>query len=303
MAFIKLLTGVLACSLAVIWIKLSSLDPILMTALRLVIAVAILSPFVYRDWRKHRADLSWGHLRDAAIPGVMFALHIITWNIGIRLTDAANGTLIVNLNPIVTPFLLLAFLGERVTRREVTATLFGVIGVLVLCVADFQLSAENFQGDLICFGSMLLMAVYLTLGRKFRHHPTTLLYVTPLYATASLIAFAAAPLAEPLGLLVTTEPLDWWYESKWLLLLAIFPTIIGHSLINNAMRTLRGQVVSVMVMMQFVLASIVAWFVLGEVPAWSFYVAAVLVVTAGLIAAGVISPFEKNLAEPDPEPA
>ncbi len=301
MAYAKLLVGVLACSVAVIWIKLSSIDPILLTALRLAIAVTILSPFVYRDWRKHRETLTWGHLRDAAIPGVVFALHIITWNIGIRLTEAANGTLIVNLNPIVTPFLLLAFLGERVTKREVCATLLGVIGLLVLCVADFQLSAETFRGDLICFGSMLLMAVYLTLGRKFRHHPTVLLYVTPLYATASLVAFAAAPFAEPLGLRVTDQPLDWWYEARWLLLLAIVPTIIGHSLINNAMRTLRGQVVSVMNMMQFVIAGVVAWFVLGEVPAASFYIAAVLVVFAGLIAAGVIRPFAKEpIVEPEP---
>lgn len=276
-----LLTGVIACSTSVLWIKMSRVDPILLTGLRLLVAVALLGPFAYRDWRRHRASLDWSHLRDAAIPGVVFALHLITWNIGIRLTLATNGSLIVNLTPIVTPFLLLALLGERVTRREVLATLLGLMGLIVLFVSDFQLSADTFRGDLICFGAMLLMAIYLTLGRKFRHHPTNLLYVTPLYATASALAFAATPLAGP------TEPLSFWAEAPWVLLLALLPTLVGHSLINGAMRELRGQVVSVVNTTQFLSAGLLAWAFLGEQPAPSFYVAAALVLAAGLIVAGV----------------
>lgn len=276
-----LLTGVLACSTSVLWIKMSRVDPILLTALRLVVAVALLGPFAYRDWRRHRASLDWTHLRDAAIPGVVLALHFIAWIIGIRMTLATNGTLIVNLTPIATPFLLLALLGERITRREIVATLLGLAGLVVLFAADFQLSAETFRGDLICFVAMLLMALYLSLGRKFRHHPTNFLYVTPLYATASAFAFATTPLAGP------SEPLDFWTEAPWVLLLALLPTVVGHSLINGAMRELRGQVVSIVNMTQFLFAGFLAWAFLDERPGAYFYVAAAFVLAAGLTVAGV----------------
>lgn len=283
MAYLKLLVGIVACSTSVLWIKLSNVDPISLTALRLAVAVALLSPFVWRDWRRHRASLNWSHLRDAAIPGVVLALHFVSWMLGVRMTLATNGALIVNLTPVATPFLLLMMLGERVTRREVYATLLGMAGLAVLFVSDYRLSPQTLVGDLICFVSMLLMAVYMVLGRKFRHHPTNLLYVTPLYATASAIAFAATPAAEPLGLVDPAAPLDWRAEAPWVLLLALLPTILGHSLIINAMRSLRGQVVSVLNMLQFLFAGVLAWAVLKEQPQPAFYAAALLVLAAGIL--------------------
>lgn len=284
MAYLKLLIGIVACSTSVLWIKLSNVDPILLTALRLVVAVTLLSPFAWRDWRRHRGELSWSHLRDAAIPGVVLALHFMSWMLGVRMTLATNGALIVNLTPIATPFLLLMMLGERVTRREVYATLLGAAGLAVLFVSDYQVSTTTLVGDLICFVSMLLMAIYMVMGRKYRHHPTNLLYVTPLYATASAIAFAATPAAEPLGLIdPAAAPLDWRAEAPWVLLLALLPTIMGHSLIINAMRSLRGQVVSVLNMLQFLFAGMLAWAFLSERPQPAFYVAAGLVLVAGIV--------------------
>ncbi|MEN0112064.1 MAG: DMT family transporter, partial [Planctomycetota bacterium] len=252
---VSLLIGVLACSTAVIWIKLSSVDSITLVALRLAIAGAVLLPWAIADWRRRRGEMSWTHLRDAALPGVVFAAHLITWNWGIRQTFAANGTLIVNLNPIVTPVLLMLLAGERVTTREVKATLLAVAGLVILFVNDYRLSGDSFRGDLICFGSMLLMSVYLTLAKRFRHHPTTLLYVTPLYLSAAVVAACATPWAAANG------PLDWRYEVIWVLVLAFIPTLLGHSMLNQAMRRLRGQVVSLVNMTQFVFAAVLAWLV------------------------------------------
>ena len=67
--------------------------------------------------------------------------------------------------------------------------------------------------------------------------------------------------------------------------LGLVPTVIGHSLLNNAMRKLRGQVVSIAVMGQFVIAGILAYPLLGETPDWTFYPASVAVVIGGVLAA------------------
>ena len=71
MPLLWLLIGVLSCSTSVIWVKFSTVDPVLLTGMRLAIAALLLSPFAWRDWRKHRAEMSWSHLRDSAIPGVV----------------------------------------------------------------------------------------------------------------------------------------------------------------------------------------------------------------------------------------
>ncbi|MEM6798984.1 MAG: DMT family transporter [Planctomycetota bacterium] len=279
MQILLLLLGVFACSTSVIFIKKSGVDPILLSGLRLAVAVVLLSPAFLRDWWRHRAELNWRLVRDSAIPGAVLALHFITWIAGARLTPAANSTLIVNIVPVVMPPLLWLLTRERITKREALATVVATIGLAVLFVSDFQLNEQHFRGDAVCFGSMLLLAVYLALAKKFRHHPTIWLYLVPLYASASLLCLiAAAPRTD-------LQSIDWAYEWPWVLALGLVPTVIGHSLLNNAMRKLRGQLVSIAVMGQFVVAGLLAYPFLGELPDLSFYPASLAIVVAGVIAA------------------
>ncbi|MEQ8849471.1 DMT family transporter [Botrimarina sp.] len=274
-----LLAGCLACATSVLWIKLSAIEPVLLTALRLSLAAALLAPWAVRDWRRRRDELNLSHLRDVAIPAVALLLHFITWIYGIRLTLATNGTLIVNLTPLATPFLLAALSHERVTPREWAATALAMGGLAILFASDFHLTPDTLWGDVVCLASMLLLATYLVLAKRFRHHPTTLLYVTPLYAIAGAIGLALSPLAR------STTPVDWRQEWLWVALLVLLPTVLGHSLINQAMRSMRGQLVSVINMSQFVFAGLMAWAALGERPTVAFYPAAALVAAAGVLVA------------------
>lgn len=60
--------------------------------------------------------------------------------------------------------------------------------------------------------------------------------------------------------------------------LAIVPTIFGHGLSMAALRVLRGQVVAVMSLGQFLTSGLMAWIIFGEKPHTTFYVASILVV-------------------------
>lgn len=278
MPYLLLLLGVFACSTAVIFVKLSAIDPVLLSGFRLAIAAVVTLPLFLRDWRRHAETMTRGHLLDAAIPGVVLAGHFVSWIIGARLTPAANCSLIVNLVPVAMPLLLYFIAHERLNRQERIATAIAMVGVVFLFASDYQITLEYFKGDLICFGSMVLFAAYLALGRRYRHHPTVWLYLTPLYASAALSSFALAPL------MASWEPIDWQTEWVWVLALGLIPTIVGHSLLNNAMRSLRGQVVSVVNMAQFVFAGIMAYIWLQETPHWTLCVASIAVVAAGVIA-------------------
>jgi drug/metabolite transporter (DMT)-like permease len=273
-----LLLGVFACSTSVIWIKKCDVDPVLLTALRLAIAAAVLTPLFVRDWLRNRERMSWRLVCDSAIPGLVLALHFFLWIHGARLTPAVNSTLLVNLVPIVMPFLLIWLASEKLYRKEIFATLIASLGLGVIFVSDYQLSREHFRGDVICLASMLFLALYLALGRRFRHHPTVWLYLVPLYYAAALASFIAVPL------LAESTAVDWSREWPWVLALGIVPTVFGHSLLNNAMRQFRGQIVSLASMLQFVFAGVMAYLLLpNETPGWSFYPASALIVAAGVI--------------------
>lgn len=278
MAYFWLFVGVVACASSVIWIKLCSVDPIQLTGLRLTLATAILSPLAIRDWRRHRHELNWRHLRDAAIPGIVLVAHFITWIMGARMTFAANGALLVNLSPIVTPFLLFLLAGERVNRKEIFATLFAFLGLVILFVSDYQLMPEHLAGDAMCLTSMLLAAIYLTLGRKFRHHPTNWLYVVPMFGSAGLIAMVISLFFSDWG------SLEWKTEYKWIAAIVLIPTILGHSSVMYAMRHIRGQIVTILNMTQFILAGALAWMFLSEIPSMAFFPAAFFLMFAGVLA-------------------
>ncbi len=273
-----LIFGVFCCSTAVIMIKASRTDAVLLSGLRLMVAAAALSPLFFRHLRAHRAAYTRQHLMATIVPGMLLAVHFISWIIGARLTPAANSTLIVNLVPIVMPIMLAATVHERLTRTEMLATATAIIGVLLLCGFDFNISPVYFWGDVICFGSMLAFAAYLVLARRSQALPSLWLYVVPLYAVAGVLCMGAS--------LLRVNPLTQPYppgEIALILGLGLVPTVLGHSILNLSMKHLRGQVVSIVNMGQFIFAAILAYYLRGEVPQWAFYVAAALIVISACL--------------------
>lgn len=258
-------------------IKQCSVDPLLLAAYRLAVAVVVLTPFFLRDLSRHRGAFGKRELKMTLLPGLLLAIHFMTWIIAARMTSAANASLIVNLVPVVMPFLLVFLVRERITGGELFGTALAMIGLLMLSLVDFHLNKTHFEGDMLCFLSMLFFAVYLALARKNRKHvPTVWLYLVPLYALAAVICFSVA--------LFRVNPIQAYSmkDVRLILGLGLLPTVIGHSTLNYSLKHLRGQVVSVVNMGQFVFAGFMAFFLLKEVPKPVFYPASALLV-AGVI--------------------
>ena len=274
---LALLFGVFCCSTSVLWIKASGLHPAVLASFRLLGAAFLLSPVYFVQLRKHRATYSKRHLKMTLFPALILALHFISWASGAQLASAANASLIGNLNAVVLPFLLFFFLRERVTAREVIGTLVAFAGVVWLASSDLSVSRTHLWGDFVCFGSMILFSFYLLQGRLNRDVPSIWLYLVPLYAFAGLICLLiASVVADPFA---AHSP-----RALWCVLgLTLGPTIIGHSILNLSMQRLKGQIVPVCNLFQFIFAGLLAFVLLHEVPSPAFYGAGVLVVSGAIL--------------------
>ena len=270
-----LIFGVFACSTGVIMIKGSSEHPVIVAALRLLVSAFILLPFFLRDYMKHRESYTARHLRASLLPGLALALHYMSWVTAARMTTAVNAGLIVNLVPIVMPFLLILMVKERLTFNEYAATVLATVGMVLLMSADFNISRVYFTGDLLCFLSMLLFALYLVLGRRNTYFISLWLYVVPLYLFAGLLCLAVSFFFQ--------NPIKPYATREILLIsgLGIVPTVMGHSILNYSMKHLRGQLVGIMNMGQFIFAGIMGYYFFREFPNWGFYPASVLLVISG----------------------
>jgi drug/metabolite transporter (DMT)-like permease len=267
-----LFIGVFASSTAVIMIRLSHTHPAVLGALRLLLAAALLAPLYWNARRKHQAVYTREHRARTLLPAALLAVHFISWGYGSRLTPVASASLIANLVPIALPFFLHYLVGERINRTEVIGTALALSGVVALTAPGLRAGSAGFWGNVICFGSMIAAAGYVALGRRNRDFPSLWLYVVPVYLQAGLICLVVS--------LPWLGGFDISSGREWLLMLglAVLPTILGHSMINYGVRHLRGQVVSLCNVTQFVFAGILGYLIFHEQPSPLFYAASTLVV-------------------------
>jgi drug/metabolite transporter (DMT)-like permease len=151
--------------------------------------------------------------------------------------------------------------------------------VTILGASDFSISMIHFWGDVICFVAMLMFACYLVLGRRTRQYPSIWIYLVPLYAFAGVVCMLAVPIAGEKPIWPTTPK-----EILLVLGLGLVPTVLGHSILNYSMKHLRGQIVSIMNMGQFIFAGVMAYFLRNEIPHWPYYIASLMIVSGSLLA-------------------
>jgi len=285
-ALLILFIGVFAAALSVVFVRESSEAPIMLAAWRVLIAGVVLSPLYWRDRQRH-GDVSWaGVWCRSWLAGLLLGVHFVTWVVGARLTPAANANLIVNMLPVVMPFLLYAMFTERIQRREIIATAIVISGLFLLGASDFQTNPAYFYGDMVCLASMLLMALYLALARRHRKVASVWLYIVPVYLVAGVSTIAVAVFfSSPIRPRTT-------FDISMILSLALISTVIGHSALNYAMQHLRGQTVSVVSMAQFVIGGVAGFYLYGEVPKTGFYAASALFLLAMWL---VLSPAASRL--------
>ncbi len=249
----------------------------MLAAWRVLLAALLLMP-LYIHARRQHGDVGFiDTIKRSLLPGIILSVHFITWVAGARLTPGANATLVVNLMPMVMPFFMYFIYREKLQRSEWLATALAMIGIVILSFNDVNINQQHFNGDMLCFVSMILFAAYLALARNNLESVASVwLYVVPMYAVAGLCSLLVAAATGPI--IPTFE----WYNVTMVVLLAAISTVIGHTALNYAMEKLSGQTVTLMNMLQFVVAGIAGFLIYNEIPTPLFYVAGAFIV-AGLL--------------------
>ncbi len=276
---IFLALGLVAASQSGNIIRLADASPVAIAAWRLVIATALLTPLAGRKLGTlgQLSALEWVYLVGA---GLALAAHFITWIWAVQLTTVANAAVFFSINPVFTATAAFLFFGERVTKRLVVAIVMGIVGVVVMGLADLQLRPEQTAGNALAVLCSLLFTVYFLLGKRLRQQLDNRVYVPALYGVAAVACLAALPL---LGLPVVGFERGTWFA---FLLMALVPTMIGHTSLNMALKYIDAGRISVLTLSEPLFAGVVAYFAWGEGFSWSTGVGYVLIGAAVLVLFG-----------------
>ncbi|MCM8731190.1 DMT family transporter [Hephaestia sp. GCM10023244] len=262
-----LIVGNIALAFGPWFVRLTDVGPVAAGFWRLSLAVPLLfAGAVAGDWRpRTMRRATWFPL---ALAGLCFAGDLGAWHVGILKTTMANATLFGNSATLIYP--IYGFLIARAwpTRMQGLALLMALAGGALLMGRSYDLSPENFAGDLLCmFAGVLYAGYFIIMARvSATTAPLPALALSSLVSTLPLLLFALA-LGEKIW------PTNWGP----LVTLALLSQVVGQSLMIYALGKLSPLVIGIALLTQPVVSGAIGWFAYDEVLGAPDFVGAILV--------------------------
>jgi len=255
-----LAAAVLAISWAAILIRWADAPPLVVGAWRLGIAsllfwaaAALARVPPLGGWTRSRVGA-------AIAAATLLAAHFGLWIASLGLTSVASSVLLVSMQPVFVAVFGRLFLNERVARRAALGVALALAGSAAITGGDVRLLNGAWRGDLLALGGAVSLAVYYLLVRRLRQTIDLLPLVSLLTPLAAALLFGAA--------LAAGDPLAGYPPRTYGLffLLALGPTVVGHTLLNWALRYMKAYEVNLAVLGEPLGASLLALLLFGEEP-------------------------------------
>lgn len=270
--------GIVTLSTASILIRLADAPPLVIGAWRMVLATALLTPWALPRARRELAGLARREVALLVLAGVVLAGHFATWITSLSYTTVSSSVILVTTNPIYVGLVSHFVLKERVSRRAALAIVVALAGSFIVSYGDLAISGRALLGDALALLGALCASAYLLLGRMLRRKLSTLAYIWPCYGVAGiLLAVLALALEQPLvGYTAQTYGV--------LVLLAVFPQVLGHSAFNWALGHMSPVTVTLAILGEPVGATLLALVLLAEAPAPTALLGAALILLSIYVA-------------------
>ena len=266
----------------------SNMSPLLLNAIRMLVATAALGLLFWRDVRAmKKSDLKYG-----AAAGVLLFLAFFTQTTGLSLTTPSNNAFITATNVVMVPFLSWIFLKKRPKNR--------VFALAVLCIAGTALlsytAGQGFRfnlGDLLTLLCAALFAGHIAfLELATRHTDARLLSVLQMavavLSCAALLAFDFPAIAVA----------DYGRGLPALIYLGVFSTGLCFFLQTYAQRHTSGPKAAVILSMEGFFGCVFSVALGMEPVRWNMVVGGLIILTSVVLTE---VDFGRKKAAPAPE--
>ena len=258
---LAMLVSIAAVSTASILIRWSNAPAVIIAMYRMVFSVLMLLPFfIWNGGIGKLYKVGTRNLLGLIGVGVVLAIHFASWITSLGLTSVTSSVIFVHIDPLFVAVISHYFLKDRITRRVLAGILISLVGVSIITLGDASSGGSNLTGDLLALVGGVMLGIYLLGGRHFRGYLDLTTYVTPVYASASVVLIILS--------LTTGAPLTGYPTREYVLfmVIALVPMIFGHTLYNWALKYVSAPMVSVSLLGEPIGASILAFFLLNETP-------------------------------------
>ncbi|MDD3271581.1 MAG: DMT family transporter [Syntrophomonadaceae bacterium] len=209
--------------------------------------------------------------------GFFLALHFAFWISSLNYTSISSSVLFTNLQVIFVLIFSIVFLKEKPSLYVIGGILLALTGSLLIAHGDLR--SGKLLGDMLALASGIFVAIYFVIGRKVRVRIDTLGYTSIVSAVAALVLFPVCLLGD---ISFSGYPLADWVL---FLLMALLPGVVGHGVLNWALKYVKAPIVAVSILGESVGASILAYIIFGELLLWYQIIGGILILVGIYIAA------------------
>ena len=275
---IMIVVGVIGISLSAIFVKYSTAPSAVTAAFRLLWTVVLMTPVVLgkKEVREEFKCTDKKTLGLCAVSGLFLAIHFVLWFESLNHTSVASSTTIVCTEVIWVSLGFCFFMKGRLSGKAIVTIAVTFLGSMLIAYADSATGGLHLYGDFLALVAAVAVAVYTLIGRVVREKVSTTVYTYTLYVVCAALLVLTC-ISQGFGLF------DYGMSAIIVgLLLAVFSTILGHSIFSWCLKYFSPSFVSASKLCEPVVAAIFAVFLFQEIPTF------LQIVGSGLILGGVL---------------
>lgn len=282
---VTLVLSVLMLSTAPVLVKFLTLEPMVTLVWRLFIVSLMLLPFAYKNLKQLK-----GNALAVSLVSFILAVHFWAWFSGIALLNVSVTAVIFASNPIFTAILGYIILGEEFKKRYLIAIVLSVLGIYLTFSSQTSNEMSTLGAIYILVGSFLY-STYMVLSKRCRKNIPNGLFTFMLNLFAALMGLVACLLMIGFDVMPASKLIHIdLFSLKILFLLALLPSVLGHSLLIGALTRYNLNLISCLKLLSPLSASLMGVYFFGD------ELRSGLIIGFFLVSTGVLCaiPWERN---------
>ena len=267
----------LFCALSAVFVRFSTAPSVTMAAYRMGLSALILLPAVLKGHIKELKGIDKKTLGLCLINGVFLALHFATYFESLKHTSVASAVVLVDTQVIFVALIMWLVMKQRIPVKGIIGIALTLGGSIIIALADKSGGGNNvLYGDILALAGSVLFAFYASIGYVARKNLSTTAYTFILYSVAfitlTIISF------------ITGDGMTGYGSMNifWALMLAIFPTMLGHSLYSWSLKYVSPVFMSTSVLLEPVFSTIMAVFLFKEIPVF-MQITGIIIIIIGVV--------------------
>jgi drug/metabolite transporter (DMT)-like permease len=211
----------------------------------------------------------------ALISGVLLAADLVFWNNAILRTSVMEATVLVMMFPLIVAVVEIFFLGRRLSTNLIIGGLIALTGTVVITAGKAP-GQHDLLGDMMALAAAFFYAASLLISAQLcRRNEASGVTLWVIFGAAA----GTLPFASSESVLLPTSTGALAYLSAYGLL-----TYGSYALYNSTLSKLPTTMVAISGYGQPIIASSLAAIFLNEIPSWTSFLGA-LIIVSGLILA------------------